>query len=295
MELLKSKFKTLLIPYIIFCCLGILYQLIVHTLWHDLTIEMIGKYFISVIWARYSLKYFTSFNTPMWFVPCLLLTQIMLYLIIKYTDNNKKIVLPIVGTIVFFGWITESNLVSIDFSLLPFNFSSACFALGFLVFGYYYLSEIKDLINRYKENPYKLAFISILLMAITSILAIYNGHVSMGSRVLKNGFIFYITGILGTISLYIISNLINSKVLRFFGTNSFTIMGSHVVVWYGLEFMISTINVIIRNKFNTSFSIQIFPNNATLYSLSIFILTLLFTSLFVFFYNEIKRKFNLPL
>ena len=79
-------------------------------------------------------------------------------------------------------------------------------------------------------------------MAIGIPLALFNGKVSLGSKILNNGLLFYITGILGTVFILSLSILLDKiKALNYFGRVSFAVMGIH----YLFRMVVSKIYVIL--------------------------------------------------
>jgi len=77
-------------------------------------------------------------------------------------------------------------------------------------------------------------------------LAFLNGKVTLGSKILNNGFLLYLTGILGTLMVLFASiPLEQSRFLRFCGRNSFEIMASHYII---RKFLVRPIYILIMGK-----------------------------------------------
>ena len=239
-DLIKRKFKKMIVPYLFFCFLGIasvvFLRLCIYFLCRQ-TWDGAGAFFknalYSTIWAPYSLKYFTSFNTPMWFVPCLLLVEAMYYVISRFCKGAGKYGAVLVVSVL--GWVMESGHIPIDFAVLPWNFSSACFSLVFFAIGDltfpFVRSRLLDDAKSKRTNLYCLLIFvpATLLMVFAGLL---NGKVSIGSRILNNGLLFYISGISGTLAVICLARLLNrSRTLKFLGENSFTVMGIHMVIY----------------------------------------------------------------
>ena len=185
---------------------------------------------IQVFIAQYSLVY--GPNTPMWFVPCLFLVECVYYYISAINNVVKRGIL-VIG-IVIFGWFTQSSFCRWDFSVVPWNFSGACFALGFYAIGNMILQNHYSLLNGWykRTNQYSKVIVSLLMVMLLCFLAELNGHVSIGSRLFQNGFLFYLTGIIGTALIFMLALTINKrKLLRFWGENSFLIMATHIVFY----------------------------------------------------------------
>ena len=119
----------------------------------------------------------------------------------------------------------------IDNFLLPWSLDSALFALGFYAIGNLSSGYIANVINKIKSYRYKTVLcveLIILIMIILMPLAMMNGKITLGSKILNNGFLLYLNGILGTILILIMSVLFEkNRFLIFCGRNSFSIMASH--------------------------------------------------------------------
>ncbi len=109
-------------------------------------------------------------------------------------------------------------------------------------------------------------------------LALANGHVSMGSKILNNGFIFYITGVLGSTGILLLGHLLqNCSFLIYCGKNSFYIMSVHYVI---KATYLSFVDITGIGDYNEQILLQtIFP----------FILVLSLTLLFTLTYTKIKN------
>ncbi len=291
---MKSKVKSLVIPYLIFCLIGILYAATVtlagcamhkKTL-YDLWV-LLYRSLYSVVWAPYSHRYFGSFNVPMWFVPCLLAVFILYYFASKYI-KNKWLLAGVAAVVSFAGWLSESSLIPVDFSFLPWNLGSALFSFGFFTFGNLISPYVREkLFPTQAGVKRRIALVAafVISMAIVVPLALLNGRVSIGNRVLNNGLLFYATGIAGTAGILFISGAIGKcGFLRFFGKNSFTVMGIHYVIY---DFLFGLISHFGRSS--SGADIDTFRVNL-LYTIPLFVIVTALTALFILIYNRITGK-----
>ena len=290
-SLVQNRIKTLICPYILFCVLGFLYE-IGYSFACKILIDksadfpaLVWRFLYSVVWAPYSQKYFTDFNTPLWFVPCLLLVEVMFYLLLKWEGKgNKKAVIVTTAVLTGIGWLMESGWIPFDFSILPWNFSSACFSLGFFAIGYYSFPFLKKSFLSEKPSG-KTVLILVAAFVLTALFGELNGKVSIGSRVLHNGFLFYLSGCLGTIGLLAVSLFLQkSSFLKFMGKNSFTVMGSHIIVGNVVSAIFKFAGRIVLRK-----EISLDSRDWVEGTIKFFIV-LIGTVAFVFFYNWCKNK-----
>ena len=232
-EFLVRRLRSLIIPYLLFALATLAFYIGVQFLktgFNDEFVQFAGKYITQVFIAQYSMVY--GPNIPMWFVPCLFLTECIYFYISSISNKAMRCILVVI--IVAFGWFTQSSFCRWDFSVLPWNFSGACFALGFYAIGNMFLQKYGVLLKeRYKGmHGYFKVLLFTVLFAVLFFLAERNGHVSIGSRLFHNGFIFYATGMLGT-ALVLMTALLadHNRFLRYWGKNSFLIMATHIVFY----------------------------------------------------------------
>ena len=230
---LARRLHTLIIPYLIFAIGTLAFYIMIEFLkfgFSETSFQFARQYFIQIFIARYSLIY--GPNTPMWFVPCLFLTECFYFFIVKI--KNRLMRCSILILMILFGWFTQSAYCHLDFSLLPWNFSAACFAIGFYASGNMLLQNraLWLLKKNDSTNPVLKILLFLCFGVILYFASQYNGHVSLGSRIFNNGLIFYTTGLIGTALTFMIAvNLCKSKTLCFWGRNSFIIMSMHIVFY----------------------------------------------------------------
>lgn len=275
---LKKKCQTLLCPYVLFYLLSILYHI---------AIQVAADY-NHMYWDSY-LKYFWQMflsqgsanvaNAPLWFVPCLMLVETMYYFISK---TNKWVVRVLSVLITAFGWLLESDILPFDNSILPWSLDSAMFAVGFFALGQMMSETLFKFAVRVKADRcfgIKCLVVAVVCVGTLIPLALLNGKVSMGSKVLNNGFLFYATGILGTVlTLSVGWVLKKSKFLKYCGQNSFYIMSTHYLAREALRTLIYLVGIPMYDK--TRFTQTIIP----------IILVLGMSLCFVLVYRRIKTK-----
>lgn len=230
---IRSRLKSLICPYVFFSIISYIAYILIKIISNGLsginTVEAI-KLFGQIFIAQYPKK--IVYNSPLWFIPCLFLTEII-YWALCTKISGKTVRYALIVVIVIFGWFTESPLCGVDFSVLPWDFSSACFSLGFFAVGNISFQYIKKLKLNYSAGDYiKIIAILFISVPILIYLAKLNGKVGIGGRVLGNGFLFYATGILGTFIVLLLSLLTRaSKVLKFIGINSIYYLFLHKLLY----------------------------------------------------------------
>ncbi len=273
---IKRKVQTLLCPYVLFFLIAVFCRLLVQIVAdaNNINWQEFSSYFGQMFLSQGSLK---QPNTPLWFVPCLMLLEIIYF----WLSKCRKLLIVVVSVLLTFaGWLLDSGILLIDAESLPWSFDSAFFAIGFFALGNLlskHICTIPEKINGKLYKKFLCAAIFLLIWAILIPLAIYNGKVSIGSKELKNGFIFYATGILGTLAILLLSIILKkNKFFEYCGKNSFTIMGIHWVIIGFLKFIYEILNI------------PIYDNYIFIETIVPIILVIFACLLFVVFYNKVK-------
>ncbi|MBO5421432.1 MAG: acyltransferase family protein [Clostridia bacterium] len=227
---IKRKLQTLICPYILFYVLSILYRFCVDFLSDSQNIDW-GKFLNLFLQMFLSQGSGNLPNAPLWFVPCLFAVELAYFGISKL---KNWLIICVSVLLTGFGWFLESDLIAFENNLLPWSLDSALFAVGFFALGNLMFNTICKAAEKAKTNRSHLAgCISVFLLAVIMLvpLALYNGKVTMGSKVLNNGFIFYLTGLLGVCAILALSILFEKNgFLKYCGRNSFQIMAVHYLI-----------------------------------------------------------------
>ncbi len=228
---LKRRAKTLLCPYVLFYVASVLLRLIVMIAGGGITPDNKAQL------IKYIMQMFLSqgsggvANAPLWFIPCLFVVESLYFFLSKL---KKQYRVPVCILLVFLGWILESGLLPFRNKILPWSIDSALFALGFYAIGNICAPQIFGAIQKVgasEDKKWIAVGAGVLSVTLMIPLALLNGKISLGSKILNNGFLLYATGVLGTIGILAVSVLLQKcKFLKFCGENSFYIMASHYMV-----------------------------------------------------------------
>lgn len=276
-DFLKRRMKNLICPYILFSLISILFELVISIYGNGFSSDTVSAIFeglTGVVLSRGSADFF---NAPLWFVLCLFAVEIIYFFISKL--KSCYIVILCISLIVF-GWFLESEYFMFENKLLPWSIDSALFALGFYSLGNLMSDVFKFGITALSDSKNKYLICStivVLSLAVGIPLAMANGKVSLGSKILNNGFILYLTGIIGTLSVIGLSVLLNrSRFLVWCGQNSFYIMAVHYLCRVSLRYVYKFFDVPIYDK--TSLKETILP----------FIIVFTISILFAYCYGKLK-------
>ena len=130
-EDIVKKAKRLLLPYFIYSLILLLLE---HRMNHNTLIQLIG-----IVYARMQLyhnttegniSFLTIGNAPMWFLPCMFLSYVWIYLF--YIPRRKSIE----KTIVLLSFVVLSIILSLSPVMLPWSIDTSFILAFLLIIGY---------------------------------------------------------------------------------------------------------------------------------------------------------------
>lgn len=190
-ETIKKDWRRLLIPYLYLNTIGLIFWIICHPF--EINVECIlSRIFAVFLGLGYNTEHFIPVLTPTWFIIALFLIRIVMSIVIKHIFY--VIILSIIVSVILTN--TYDTLLPID---------SAIMALPFFCFGYIAKTYTHYIFNKSNTILIVYMLLSVLLLLIVSN---FNGRVDIctakyGSNIL----LFYLGGILGTITICIISKI----------------------------------------------------------------------------------------
>lgn len=173
-----------------------------------------------------------SGNDDMWFVACLFSCEILLYVIIKVCQKNKKLILLSISITSIIGMVWF-ELVKIR---LIWQFETSLIMVLYLGLGYLYHSLEKKY-EKYVST--KNIIISTILYFI--IIISYNNYANLHKEILGNEIIFIIASFVGITSLIMLCKKLKPcKYIIFIGRNT--------LVYYAFQSKAIKVIYIILNK-----------------------------------------------
>lgn len=225
------KFKTLIIPYVVFCIIGVALSMMI-PLWRN------GISIKTVIKDIYLTNPNAANVSSVWFLVCLFWVEIIFNLIQKI---NKKIQYIIIGMCLIFGFI-YSNLIDMMTFLpegrLPFNIDTSLIALTFFAMGVWLKKIITDK---------KLFLVSLVLFIISFAL---NGRVNLHGLTFNNPLLYLLESISGTVILIFICFMLSTKIKQKTITAPLEWIGKHSLIIMGVQSIAVRMYVLIVNMIN---------------------------------------------
>ena len=206
------KFKRYVIPYfllsfICFIVFGVLYPIIKDG-YNDQTMTQMLNYLAGILYSRGTLEWMPNCS-PLWFLTCLYIAEIIFYSIFRYIKKPF-----IIFSIIAFA----SSIVSLYLKVkLPWNIDTSLTAVVLMYVGY--------LIRKHNIMKRVNLLYCIPLLIIYYFSVHFNpGIVDFNSNKYGNMILMYTGAISATIVLlFICSYLKNIKILLFFGKNHIAI------------------------------------------------------------------------
>lgn len=240
-----KKLKSNLVPYLFFSLLILISEAFIK----QNLIENLVDIFLGVgLWA-------------LWFIPCLFLAEIFFLIISKNVKNR------LAANLVFLFLFALGLFLKVDVeNKILIVIIRSFIGLGFIVFGY----NSTNIFSKIKAN-----YLTLIISLITSlILTFSNSRVELWNLTLNNEILYVLASIIGSISVLIISKIIDkNKYLEFFGKGSLIILGTH-------QFLVKAFFT-IGNKF-----IYGFDKNSILYGFIVFVFTILVEIVIILIINK---------
>ena len=274
---LGRKAKTLLLPWLIFVGITLVFTCAVE-LWENGfsgaylldMLKMAGKALV----ARSADDF--KYNAPLWFVPCLFLTECFYYYVSKI--KHHLLFVAVVAALFAGGWALAYTKFGCRYYV--WNFPAAMFAIGFYALGHRVIGPArKGLIERgFKKGQFALVAVAGLAAAIP--LALINGKVSLGSDEVGIAPLFLVTGLFGSAFVLGVAELFTWRGIEYIGRYSFDYMAFQSLVRTGFTFALMKLLAVDFWKVNTDYR----------YSLPAFAVVFVGTTVIVLLKNRVFRQ-----
>lgn len=218
--LLKSKAKSIVIPYFVFSFISYGYWFLTRGLSQTNSGISPFEIFLSIFYGTASQNLLIC-NTPLWFFTCLFMVNILFFLLAK-NKNFKKIT---IGLLIFSvaGYLD----MILPHTKLPWSIDAAL--TGVVFFGLGFL--LKNFIFGEKFNNIKTFLLIPVFFLLQILFSTLNGRIDMTSG-LGNYFYFYAAALSGIFFWLIVAKKMQTnKIISFFGKNTMVIFSLQIIVF----------------------------------------------------------------
>lgn len=244
---INKRVRRLLVPYILFAFIY--------------STPGIREYLFSILGCRQGLAEASSF-TPLWFLPCIFVADILFQLILRYVIlPGKK------NTSIFMGGGVSliCSLVGIILTRhfpyaewIPFSANIALISIPFVFVGYW-LSQ-SGIYTDIRNTPLLIKILVVFFLMIFPLLlyrfnlppSVTEGfnHVELSIGSCGNYLFFMVNAICGSMGIIVLATIADCTYLRKVGQSTLTCLGTHGII-------ISVVTVIISNICDISWAIYI--------------------------------------
>lgn len=233
---LQKKIRTIIIPYFLFAILTYIFWLLIgRHFGEDANIEVsLVKPLVGIFYSN-GIDDWLLFNTPLWYLTCLFVVEMIFYFISRTNNKELQIFLLIMcGTV---GYLLSLT----NFLRLPWGINVGLTAI--VIYGLGYFS--KQIIHKMQVGKVLNFSLFILFFILCYFLSGVNGHVDMNVNVYGNIGYFYLGAILGILAIVNLSQFVSdNRILSFIGKNTLVILALHGVISSLIKgFMVFILNI----------------------------------------------------
>ena len=219
--LFRKKFRSLVIPYIGFSAILFAFWFLVRRNF-GLSYQTDASV-TDVLWQILCGTNSTFFVTPLWFLTCLFMTEILFWglLRLRKTLRILLIVLMFVPGLIYWTYMDILQLPH-----LFWNIDQACFFLSFLAIGF--ITSKKNLAEKYLCSLKRNLFVILVSALVFALAFAARENVSSKWMFVSMQAVMCYTGLLAFIAF--VKNIKKNVVLNFIGQNTLTILALHIMV-----------------------------------------------------------------
>lgn len=237
---IKYKFKKLCIPYFYWSIILFSIAFIEKKLGINPNMDL-KKNIIGVFYGNAIDGWLSMYNGPLWFLLCLFVTEILFYIIQKF--SSKLAYSLIFSTLIAY---LDYKFISIR---LPWSINLALTAVIFYELGYMFrLNEAKLNATLYKRRLYVFLLLSINFMLGFML----NIKTDMNMKIYGNYLAFIISAVSGILCyIYISKNTTIFNGFIFIGKNSLIFLALHMKMYYFIDLFFSKVlkyNIALVNR-----------------------------------------------
>lgn len=218
-----KKFKSLILPYIVFCFIGFLFSVAIPS-WR------VGLSWHTLVEVFYLTSPESLHIGQIWFLVCLFWVEILAFIIYKYIFSKIKLKLLIIFSllaIAILGYYVSMILpYFFVYQRAPFKMDSALTAIVFYFLGYY--TKKCKLIKYLIKWKYLIAPICIIMDIIISIK--YLGWANISALIYNNFILYYFCALLGIFAVISVGLILESCCCF-----SFSYLGKRTLILFSLH------------------------------------------------------------
>lgn len=224
-QFITKNARNILIPYGVFALLGFILWYVTRQVSTSQALIQFGSIFYGN--GNHNLL---AFNNLLWFLPCLFLTRILWFIVIR----NLHTLISRAGALLMFSIAGYLFSVFLPEVKLPFGLETALTAIVFLGAGSLCIQHremVEHILKKYALVLFTLASILFVIAAVVNF-TVYGSQVDMRQDRLHNYFLFYIAAFAGIIITIQVSMFLKqNRILEYLGKQSLVIFAWHLMLF----------------------------------------------------------------
>lgn len=225
----KKKFLSLMAPYYIFSLISILVFTLLGSFASDrLDVAIkhteVYKNILGMLYAN-AVEGYMKWNLPMWFLPCMFLTQIIFYplygLLSRLLSKKRLLILPAVFCTLILPYL---DYFVFRVRALPFHLESAVFLMPFFALG----SSFRIIRSDFSVKSPQKCILSLFLLVSGAVIALFmNSRVNYFLSSYGKITVFYLSAFLSVIGIFILIHYLRFRFLVILGQNTLSVLVMH--------------------------------------------------------------------
>ena len=220
---LKKRIITIGIPYFCFSFIEYIYFFVAN---NKENVSPLTSFIGTLIPLRYNNG--TLHNGTLWFIACLFMCEMIFFLIVKYTKNDKRKIITCLVISAIIGGIYNRYIGK----PLPWSIDVAFIAVVFYGIGYL-IKGIESKVSKLVNIKYLVIFLIVNVIIGHLNIRYMNARVDMSASEYGNFIFFYVAAISGIMASLIFCRLLPKlKTLMYVGKNSIIFFAFHQMIIY---------------------------------------------------------------
>lgn len=248
-KLVLKKAKALLVPYLVFCGIGIMASIIIPVWRHELSIK-------GILYDIYLGNPENIHISSIWFLVCMFWVVMIAHYICKIENVNLRIIIVIMIAGIGFGFAEyNSNFDFLPDSRLPF-----CIDVALVATLFFFVGRLLKGFVRYQEKMDVRTFIILGAAAILFIIAyMSNGRTNLHALTFNNIFLYLVESITGSIAVILFCKFIDDKFGKLRVIHGIRWIGRYSLIILGAQSIFVRMYIVIINSLGYNFSMYQLP------------------------------------
>lgn len=277
------KAKVLLVPYLVFCGIGIVASILIPAWRHELSMK-------GIIYDIYLGNPENIHVSSIWFLVCMYWVVMIAHYIFKIENANIRVIIVLIIAGIGFGFAEYNSYFGFLLDgRLPF-----CIDVAFVATLFFFIGRLMKGLIKYEEEMDVRMFIilggSVLLFTIAYM---SNGRTNLHALTFNNIFLYLVESITGSITIIILCKVIDNKWGKLRIIRGIRWIGRYSLIILGTQSILVRLYIVFLNSLGHNFSLYQLPLIHQIVSfIFVTILSILCTYIFLLVKARIKGEIH---